>query len=154
MFLTKKFFYVFTTLQEVLNILPYERIEIGQFVDVQNEDDPRKLWPCEILENLGGRLLLKYANAKCSSKTFWSFYLSERIHPAGIINKCNYSLEAGWKYVPPDGKLGKKQKVTVPPLKTSKFLCLDVEIINNSEEVQQVLQNAKENSIWDGLFEV
>lgn len=43
----------------------------------------------QIIENVGGRLLLKYDTPSSSSKEFWIFCTSEFLHPHGFASKNN-----------------------------------------------------------------
>lgn len=52
------------------------------------------------MQNVGGRLLLKYDGSKgkeCLNKDMWLFYLDDRLHPAG------YGEENNLEYCPPEG---------------------------------------------------
>ncbi|CAG2054501.1 unnamed protein product [Timema podura] len=49
-------------------------------LEVQDKRDPNRLWVATILENVGGRLLLRYDTPDSSSPDFWLFYTSHRLY--------------------------------------------------------------------------
>lgn len=81
-----------------------DSIEIGRYVDVQDERDPRGVWPAEILENVGGRLLLKYVCLQDAGPPFWEFYLAERVHPCSIC-ETDVGRELGLRYALPSKQI-------------------------------------------------
>nr|CAD7455362.1 unnamed protein product [Timema tahoe] len=57
-----------------------ERVKQGMKLEVQDKRDPNRLWVATILENVGGRLLLRYDTPDSSSPDFWLFYTSHRLY--------------------------------------------------------------------------
>ncbi|XP_054258625.1 scm-like with four MBT domains protein 1 isoform X2 [Macrosteles quadrilineatus] len=67
---------------------PVDRIKSGMKVEVQDPADPYRMWVATIIENVGGRLLLRYDMPEgVSLKDFWLFYSSTRIYPMGWANE-------------------------------------------------------------------
>lgn len=62
---------------------PVDRIKQGVKVEVQCTKDPYRLWIATIVENVGGRLLLRYDSPDSNTQDFWLFYSSPRIFPVG-----------------------------------------------------------------------
>lgn len=62
---------------------PADRIKQGMKVEVQDKMDPHQLWVATIIENVGGRLLLRYDTPDSSSPDFWLFHSSQRLFPMG-----------------------------------------------------------------------
>ncbi|KDR22796.1 Scm-like with four MBT domains protein 2 [Zootermopsis nevadensis] len=50
-------------------------------VEVQDKVEPYQLWVATIIENVGGRLLLRYDTPDSSSPDFWLFHSSQRLFP-------------------------------------------------------------------------
>jgi len=67
------------------------------FLEAQHDIDPDLVWPVKVIENVGGRLLLRYATAETASGDFWLFYLHHRLHPIGWARShdCKYQPPAG-----------------------------------------------------------
>ncbi|XP_034237039.1 scm-like with four MBT domains protein 1 isoform X1 [Thrips palmi] len=63
--------------------VPTERIKAGMKVEVQDVVNPYSLWIATIIENVGGRLLLRYDTPDSSSPEFWLYFTSSRIYPMG-----------------------------------------------------------------------
>ncbi|XP_069700276.1 scm-like with four MBT domains protein 2 [Periplaneta americana] len=68
---------------------PVDRIKQGMKVEVQDKMDPHQLWVATIIENVGGRLLLRYDTPDSSSPDFWLFHSSQRLFPM------NWATEKG-----------------------------------------------------------
>ncbi|XP_039275928.1 scm-like with four MBT domains protein 2 [Nilaparvata lugens] len=59
---------------------PVDRIKGGMKVEVQDEVHPYHVWVATVIENVGGRLLLRYdCPDKSNPGDFWLFYSSPRI---------------------------------------------------------------------------
>ncbi|XP_063976204.1 scm-like with four MBT domains protein 1 [Diachasmimorpha longicaudata] len=67
------------------------KIELGDF------EHPYKLWVATILENIGGRLLLRYDSPSSHTKEFWIFCTSELLHHYGFTARSN----SKWFLEPP-----------------------------------------------------
>ncbi|KAG6799232.1 scm-like with four MBT domains protein 1 isoform X1 [Apis mellifera caucasica] len=74
-----------------------ERIKQGMKVEVSDILHPYKLWVATIIENVGGRLLLRYDTPGSSRKDFWMFCTSEHLHPYGFTSKS----DSNWFLEPP-----------------------------------------------------
>lgn len=77
---------------------PVDRIKEGMKVEVQDELHPYHVWIATVIENVGGRLLLRYdCPDKSNPGDFWLFYSSPRIFVIGWAQ----SRGEPWKYVKP-----------------------------------------------------
>jgi len=63
------------------------------YLEAQHDIDLDLVWPVKVIENVGGRLLLRYVSAG----DFWLFYLHHRLHPIGWARSRDY------QYQPPAG---------------------------------------------------
>ncbi|XP_076304706.1 scm-like with four MBT domains protein 2 isoform X2 [Tachypleus tridentatus] len=75
--------------------LPIEQIKQGMKLEVQEEFQPSCVWIATVLENVGGRLLLRYDGCESASWDFWLFYLSYQLHMVG------WGSMQGYEYKPP-----------------------------------------------------
>ncbi|XP_023221648.1 scm-like with four MBT domains protein 1 [Centruroides sculpturatus] len=82
-----------SSLQLQNGITPIEQIKQGMKVEIQEELDPNNVWIATIIENVGGRLLMRYDGV--TSHDFWLFYLSHRLHLVG------WGHDHGCQYQPP-----------------------------------------------------
>ncbi|XP_060871947.1 scm-like with four MBT domains protein 1 isoform X2 [Metopolophium dirhodum] len=56
----------------------------NMFVEVQDTEYPYRVWISKVLKNVGGRLFLQIQGVKSTKKkSFWLFYLNERVFPLG-----------------------------------------------------------------------
>lgn len=78
--------------------LPVDQIKTGMFLEVQLDLQPDCVWPVKIIENVGGRLLLRYEAMETAVDDFWLFYLHPRLHLIG------WGKENGCRYHPPEGQ--------------------------------------------------
>lgn len=69
-----------------------DQIKQGTRLEIQEHLVPNHVWIVTVLENVGGRLLLRYDGVYTSAFDFWLFYLSHRAHPIGWAkeNDCLY----------------------------------------------------------------
>lgn len=74
---------------------PVDLIKQGMKLEVQEKLNPTCVWIATVLENVGGRLLLRYEGAN-PSDDFWLFYLSYNLHPVG------WATSNKFKYKPPE----------------------------------------------------
>ena len=79
-----------------LGVTPIDQIKLGQRLEVQHELAPRSVWIVRVLENVGGRLLLRYEGTDRAVHDFWLFYIHHRLHPMG------WAKEHDCIYTPPD----------------------------------------------------
>ncbi|TPP63145.1 Scm protein containing 4 mbt domains (Sfmbt) [Fasciola gigantica] len=85
----------------------YETIRVGGYFECEHANNPRFVWPVQVLMNVGGRVKLMWfgsssinSQEKCSTvevPVFTLFYLHRRIHPLGWANA------HGFTYRPPPG---------------------------------------------------
>jgi len=77
--------------------LPIDQIKEGMFLEAQHDIEPDLVWPVKVIENVGGRLLLRYEAAETAAGDFWLFYLHHRLHPIGWARShdCTYHPPAG-----------------------------------------------------------
>ncbi|XP_078597894.1 scm-like with four MBT domains protein 1 isoform X3 [Branchiostoma floridae x Branchiostoma japonicum] len=69
-------------------IMPVDQIRPGMRVEVGEEKEPVALWIAVIMENIGGRLRLRWDGVgNTETHDFWLFYLSPRLHPVGWAQK-------------------------------------------------------------------
>ncbi|EZA52051.1 Scm-like with four MBT domains protein [Ooceraea biroi] len=74
-----------------------DRIKQGMKVEISDVLHPHKLWVATIIENVGGRLLLRYDTPGSSCADFWIFCTSERLHSYGFTSNSN----SKWFLEPP-----------------------------------------------------
>ncbi|BFZ09138.1 hypothetical protein BsWGS_12177 [Bradybaena similaris] len=74
---------------------PVDQIRESMKLEIQDELRPNHLWLVKIMENIGGRLCLRYEGIDGDSNDLWLFYLDERLHPIG------WCKQAGYHYSPP-----------------------------------------------------
>ena len=67
------------------------------FLEAQHDIEPDLVWPVKVIENVGGRLLLRYEAAESANGDFWLFYLHHRLHPIGWARShdCTYRPPTG-----------------------------------------------------------
>ncbi|XP_044010449.1 scm-like with four MBT domains protein 2 [Aphidius gifuensis] len=74
-----------------------DRIKDGTKVEVNDPQNPYNLWVATIMENVGGRLLLRYDTPGALVNDFWVFCTSETLHVHGFatkkINSKKYCLQ-------------------------------------------------------------
>ncbi|XP_015587878.1 scm-like with four MBT domains protein 1 [Cephus cinctus] len=78
-----------------------DRIKQGMKVEVSDSRHPYKLWVATIMENIGGRLLLRYDTPGSTVKDFWVFCTAEYLHPYGFATKS----DSKWFLEPPSSIL-------------------------------------------------
>ncbi|XP_012276063.1 scm-like with four MBT domains protein 1 [Orussus abietinus] len=78
-----------------------DRIKHGMKVEVSDVRHPYKLWVATIIENVGGRLLLRYDTPGSKTQDFWIFCTSEHLYQYGFANKS----ESQWFLEPPSSIL-------------------------------------------------
>lgn len=90
-----------TFLFQTTGITPIDQIKQGMRLEVQHALQSKWIWIVKIMENVGGRLLLRYEGTDSAAHDFWLFYLNPRLHPIdwGQENSCIFR--------PPEGRLYK-----------------------------------------------
>nr|XP_042900715.1 scm-like with four MBT domains protein 2 [Parasteatoda tepidariorum] len=78
------------------SFMPIDQIKNGMKLEVLEAFNPQHVWIATIIQNVGGRLLLRYdGNEETLLEDFWLFYLSDRLQPIG------FGRENNLKYIPP-----------------------------------------------------
>lgn len=69
-------------------------------LELQDLSDPFLYWPARVVQNVGGRLCLRYAGLteEHHAQDAWIFYLDVRLRPLG------WALENGLALEPPTGE--------------------------------------------------
>lgn len=72
----------------------------GSVLELQDLSDPFLYWPVRVVQNVGGRLRLRYAGLSDEHRAqdAWIFYLDVRLRPLGWALENHLSLE------PPTGE--------------------------------------------------
>ncbi|XP_066561192.1 scm-like with four MBT domains protein 2 isoform X1 [Amia ocellicauda] len=55
----------------------------GSLLELQDRHDPFQHWIVRVIENIGGRLQLRYIGMDCDTHDLWLFYLDFRLRPIG-----------------------------------------------------------------------
>ncbi|XP_064633870.1 scm-like with four MBT domains protein 1 isoform X2 [Lineus longissimus] len=71
---------------------PVDQIKQGMRLEIQHQLYRQAVWIVKVLENVGGRLLMRYEGTNTAVHDFWLFYLHSRVHPVGWAheNDCIY----------------------------------------------------------------
>lgn len=71
----------------------------GSVLELQDVSDPFLYWPARVVQNVGGRLRLRYAGLSDDQRAqdTWLFYLDVRLRPLG------WALENSLALEPPTG---------------------------------------------------
>ncbi|KAG7176228.1 scm-like with four MBT domains protein 1 [Homarus americanus] len=75
--------------EEALDVEGYtavDRVKHGMKVEVLFDGNPLCGWVATVMDNVGGRLLLRYDTPDCSGETFWLFYQHPRLRPPDWIH--------------------------------------------------------------------
>ena len=75
-----------------------EQLKSGMRLEIQHPVTALEVWIVKIIENVGGRLYLRFEGLETGSHDFWLFYLNHRLHPIG------WAKSHGYRYSPPSGK--------------------------------------------------
>lgn len=67
----------------------------GSVLELQDNCDPFLYWPARVIQNIGGRLCLRYAglSEEHHSQDIWLFYLNVRLRPMGWAQENSLTLE-------------------------------------------------------------
>lgn len=67
----------------------------GSVVELRDASDPFLYWPARVIQNVGGRLQLRYAGLsdKHQTQDTWMFYLDVRLRPLGWAQENKLTLE-------------------------------------------------------------
>ncbi|XP_018603004.1 scm-like with four MBT domains protein 2 isoform X2 [Scleropages formosus] len=65
----------------------------GSLLELQDLCEPILYWPVRVMENMGGRLRLRYAGLESDDHDTWLFYLDVRLRPVGWSQENHYTME-------------------------------------------------------------
>lgn len=67
----------------------------GSVLELQDASDPFLFWPVRVVQNVGGRLRLRYAGLSedHQHQDTWLFYLDVRLRPLGWAQENQFTLE-------------------------------------------------------------
>uniref|UniRef100_H2MQY3 Scm like with four mbt domains 2 n=1 Tax=Oryzias latipes TaxID=8090 RepID=H2MQY3_ORYLA len=68
-------------------------IQEGSVLELQDLSDPFLYWPVRVVQNVGGRLRLRYAGLSEEDRDFWLFYLDVRLRPLSWALENHLKLE-------------------------------------------------------------
>ncbi|XP_076578574.1 scm-like with four MBT domains protein 2 isoform X1 [Chaetodon auriga] len=68
-------------------------IVVGSVLELQDVSDPSLYWPVRVVQNVGGRLRLRYAGVSDDHHDAWLFYLDVRLRPLGWALENRLALE-------------------------------------------------------------
>lgn len=70
-------------------------VVVGSVLELQDVSDPLLYWPVRVIQNVGGRLRLRYAGLSDDQQACdtWLFYLDVRLRPLGWAQENHLSLE-------------------------------------------------------------
>ncbi|KAJ7329278.1 hypothetical protein JRQ81_015452, partial [Phrynocephalus forsythii] len=82
---------------------PVDLITVDSLIELQDSRNPFQYWIVSVLENVGGRLRLRYVGVEeTDSYDQWLFYLDYRLRPVGWCQENKYRMD------PPAGKNDKQ----------------------------------------------
>lgn len=116
-----------------------DQIKHGMKLEVQDDANATHVWVATVIENVGGRLLLRYDGVYVSNHDFWLFYLSYRVHPVGWTKQND-----GYEYKPPSGLVESSPSFTsdwssilATSLKESEAMPVPSVIFANQEKLEK-----------------
>ncbi|XP_028669918.1 scm-like with four MBT domains protein 2 isoform X1 [Erpetoichthys calabaricus] len=68
-------------------------IMLNSLIELQDRKNPFIYWIVRVIENIGGRLRLRYTGMDCDSYDIWLFYLDCRLRPVGWSQENRYTME-------------------------------------------------------------
>lgn len=78
---------------------PVDLITVDSLIELQDSQNPFQYWIVRVIENVGGRLRLRYVGLEhTESYDRWLFYLDYRLRPIGWCQEKNYRMD------PPSGE--------------------------------------------------
>ncbi|XP_062990760.1 scm-like with four MBT domains protein 2 [Elgaria multicarinata webbii] len=73
---------------------PVDLITVDSFIELQDSQNPFQYWIVSVLENVGGRLRLRFVGLEeTASYDQWLFYLDYRLQPVGWCQENKYRLD-------------------------------------------------------------
>ncbi|KAK3101257.1 hypothetical protein FSP39_002207 [Pinctada imbricata] len=115
-------------LDKTTGITPVDQLKPGMCLEIQHPISPVEVWFVTIIENVGGRLYLRFEGVESGGHDFWLFYLNHRLHPLG------WAKTQGFTYRPP------------------KELFLGEENLKLEETVQTILQDDEQSTFCHAIF--
>lgn len=78
---------------------PIDLISVDSLIELQDSQNPFQYWIVRVIENVGGRLRLRYVGLEhTESYDRWLFYLDYRLRPIGWCQENKYRMD------PPSGE--------------------------------------------------
>ncbi|CAC5406656.1 Scm-like with four MBT domains protein 1,Scm-like with four MBT domains protein 2 [Mytilus coruscus] len=123
-------------LDKSTGITPIDQLKQGMRLELQHPINPLEVWIVKILENVGGRLYLRFEGVETATHDFWLFYLNHRLHPIG------WAKMHGFKYQPPKELISEDcetvwKEVSKTALKEAEKFVLPLAIFKDQEEVNE-----------------
>ncbi|XP_063438899.1 scm-like with four MBT domains protein 1 [Mytilus trossulus] len=117
-------------------ITPIDQLKQGMRLELQHPINPLEVWVVKILENVGGRLYLRFEGVETATHDFWLFYLNHRLHPIG------WAKAHGFRYLPPKELISEDSETDWPEvlktaLKDAEKFVLPLAIFKDQEEVNE-----------------
>ncbi|XP_029471548.1 scm-like with four MBT domains protein 2 isoform X2 [Rhinatrema bivittatum] len=73
---------------------PVDLITVDSLIELQDSQNPFQFWIVSVIENVGGRLRLRYVGLEeADSCDQWLFYLDCRLRPVGWCQENNYRMD-------------------------------------------------------------
>uniref|UniRef100_A0A804HK46 Scm like with four mbt domains 2 n=1 Tax=Homo sapiens TaxID=9606 RepID=A0A804HK46_HUMAN len=73
---------------------PIDLITVGSLIELQDSQNPFQYWIVSVIENVGGRLRLRYVGLEdTESYDQWLFYLDYRLRPVGWCQENKYRMD-------------------------------------------------------------
>ncbi|XP_039072575.1 scm-like with four MBT domains protein 2 isoform X2 [Hyaena hyaena] len=73
---------------------PIDLITVDSLIELQDSQDPFQYWIVSVIENVGGRLRLRYVGLEdTESYDQWLFYLDYRLRPVGWCQENKYRMD-------------------------------------------------------------
>ncbi|GAB1285962.1 Scm-like with four MBT domains protein 2 [Apodemus speciosus] len=73
---------------------PIDLITVGSLIELQDTQNPFQYWIVSVIENVGGRLRLRYVGLEhTESYDRWLFYLDYRLRPIGWCQENKYRMD-------------------------------------------------------------
>ncbi|KAL5013685.1 hypothetical protein ScPMuIL_007955 [Solemya velum] len=123
-------------LDKTTGITPIDQLKQGMWLELQDALNPMEIWLVRIIENVGGRLYLRYEGSESASHDFWLFYLHHSIHPVGWgnSNDCSYKPP---KLIIDDHPKAKWDEILKETLAETQKVVLPIDIFKDQVEIIQ-----------------
>ncbi|XP_071081791.1 scm-like with four MBT domains protein 1 [Haliotis cracherodii] len=80
-------------LDKMTGTTPVDQLKQCMRLEIQDVCKPTNVWVVQIIENVGGRLYLRYEGVESGTHDFWMFYLNESLHPIGWAKEMKYTYK-------------------------------------------------------------